>query len=331
MGYGPLPSFLTQTPVGTPYVDPVEAVQQPAESPKEQAKRHKRKRTNGFIQDAARRKAKRSMSKMSIMSLVLGLLFLGSLFFIIGFLAAVATLKSDDRKHGSLSAWQASNINSQEDQVQEGQGRKSAHGSGGFKGGLLTGVIQKQLASSPLGKAVGAASASVPAPLKPFARYGIKSSQAEVKSVTAQVNPFATRRRQGVGPQGYDNAQQQPPVAPQPYPPLESQPSYGASVPYPQPVASLQANPQGGYYNQAPLPQQPPMMQYPPQQPSYQQPAPMMQQQPYYYQQPPQQPSQQIGMPQPMMAPPYPQQMGAQQLPYPSYPQPMPPQQGYYR
>ncbi|MCE3231314.1 MAG: hypothetical protein K0R52_1242 [Alphaproteobacteria bacterium] len=348
MPYDPPPSFLTQAPLGTSCEEAVDlkrwaeisgigkqdgtvdtvplarkAFEQPRQIPKKLKKRpYGRDEGNGFIHRWVYEEVRLSMSKMSIMSLVLGLLFLGTLFFIIGFLAAVATLKQDDAGH-ARSAWQASNT-----QAQGGQGGRKLGAMVGSAGSSLVGnEVHKQLA--PLGKVMGTASAAVPRPLQPFARYGVGSAQTEVRSVGKQVNPFMPYRRIGASEQQtYGGVQQQPSGAPQGYPASQGQPYGFPATPagYPQPVANLQGE-QGGY-GQGYVPEQPPPMMMP---------QPMLQQggQQSSYPQPMQQP---MGAPYPQMMGPQPQmvpqqqQMMAQQ-PYPPhayYPQQMMPQ-GHYR
>ncbi len=321
VNYEPLPSFLTQTPLGTPHEETiglssgvfkpreefsvvrqqeatvsrvslssgkaVEQTRQLPEKPKrkmEQSKKivkpYKGGQENRFIHRLVYGEVRLSMSKMSIMSLVLGLLFLGALFFIIGFLAAVSTLKPDEEIRHSQSAWQASNTDPQQGDAKSQKSGKLGRIAGAVAGGLLGQELHKQFA--PLGKIVGAASSVVPRPLQPFARYGAGSARAEVRSVERQVNPFYPERR---GQQSYYGGQPQSSGVPQQYPASQ----YQQGQPYPAPSFP-------GYQGYGAMPPQQPMM--------------------------PQQP---IGVPQQVMQPsPYPQ--------YPQqYPQQMAPQQGYYR
>ena len=352
VSHSPLPSFLIRTPLGTPHEETVELkakveapvirqqegrgdivplskkpfeqkkqvpkkLKQKTEQPKNLARSYKRNgEGNGFIYRWIGKEVGLSMSKISIMSLVLGFLFLGSLFFIIGFLAAVATLKPEEGGHSS--AWQALNTHHQEGQVQGGRGSRGLGRAAGHSGGSIVGnMVRKQL--GPLGKVIGAASAVVPQPLQPFARYGIASARTEVRNVGGQGNPFGHHRRMmAPAQQVYGGAQNQPSGAPQQYAISQAQP-YGipASTGYQQPTALPQGG-QGGYGQGYPS-QQPIMPQPMQQQPMYQQP---------YYQQPPPQPmaSQQMMAQQPQIGP---QQQMIQQAP--PYPQQMAPQQGYYR
>ena len=129
VSFDPPPSFLTEVPLGTfckeaAEVKPdakacgkweqsggdssvflqSEAVEQGIKGPKKfrqkirqqrkPTKSNQRTHTYGFIYRWIYEEVRISMSKMSIASLVLGLLFLGTLFFIIGFLAAVSTIGS---------------------------------------------------------------------------------------------------------------------------------------------------------------------------------------------------------------------------------------------
>lgn len=237
-------------------------------------------------------KVRLSMSKTSIMGLVLGLLFLGVLFFIIGFLAAVATLKSDEKQRAPQSAWQASNPF-----LQQGQDHQGGHG--GKKPGYTAGAVGASLLGEalhkPLEKIAGAASSVIPQPLKPFARYGVGSARSEARSVGRDINPFYPRHRTAAPEQ----------------PPSGIPPQY--AIPQVQPQA----------YGTPPVPagyQQPPAP-FPERQGGYQGYAPMQQQaQPYY---PPPQPMI-VSQPQMVQAP-------YSQPPYPQYPQQMPLQQGYWR
>jgi hypothetical protein len=127
------------------------------------------------------------MSKMSIVSLVLGLLFLGTLFFIIGFLAAVATIGSSPSGGGSSpsTTWQASN-------EKKGGGKGFGHVVSSIGGGIVGKVVGHQIGS--LGKVVGTSSV-VPKSLQPFARYGMGKAQSEIRRDVRQVNPFVSQKR----------------------------------------------------------------------------------------------------------------------------------------
>lgn len=373
VSHGPPPSFLIRTPLGTPHEEVVELKPEgdPARqqyegmllvpslmSTSEQAKQipkklkqktellkkpvtsHKRAGEHGIIHRWVYEEVRLSMSKMSIMSLVLGLLFLGTLFFIIGFLAAVATLKTDEGGHHSQSAWQASNAPLQGEQSHGSQGGGGQLGRmvGAVGGSLVGNAVRKQLA--PVQKVAGATTAIVPRPLQPFARYGTNTAHAHVQSASNQVNPF---RGMPIATQQPHAGVQQPPEAPQQYAPPQAQayaspPNFPPASGYQQPTAVPQGG-QGGYA-QAYVPQQQQMMmpqQMPPQQqPYYQQP---LQQQPL--QQQPRAPQSMMVpqmapqmVPQPQMVPPQ-QQMMMQpqqyQQPMVPYQQLMAPQQGYYR
>ncbi len=346
----PLPSFLTQTPLGTPCEELVElkpmaqipvkekqrvkeasvplprqTIEQVKEAPKrfrQKAGHHKKAvktyqgaRAFGFIHRWVYEEVRLSMSKMSIVSLVLGLLFLGTLFFIIGFLAAVATIEpsTGGGGRGSQSVWQASNT------PEKGGGKGFGHALGAVGGGIVGKAVGQQLGS--IGKVVGA-SVVVPKSLQPFARYGMGRVNAEVRRDVRQVNPFVHRRK---GREPAPVLEQQPYDIQQPGGVQQYASSYGGSqggqayrppgsvpapVGYQQPAAISQTGQgmQGGYNQGYAPPQQQPMMQ----QPYYPQP---MQQQAY----------QQPMAPQQMMAP---QQ---QMMLEPQYQQQMEPQQGYYR
>jgi hypothetical protein len=349
-----LPSFLTKTPLGTPCDETVElkpaaeipvrrvekakglkvSLQKQAVDPargmskklkqkvvygNKPVKSNQRARTYGFIYRWVYEEVRLSMSKMSIVSLVLGLLFLGTLFFIIGFLAAVTIIGSSTSvAENSPSAWHASNAHS--------DGKKSGgKGLGQVVGGFVGKTVGKQVGS--FEKAVGAP-VIVPKSLQPFARYGMGKVEGEVKRDVRQVNPFVSHRRaKPLSPeqQPYNPQQSyspQPPMVPQqPVVPQQYASPYGyqgaspqnpvyappqTAVAYQQPPAISQ----GGYNQGYALPQQQQVMQQ-----SYY--PPPMQQQPY------QQPRvQQVAPQQQMMVNPQYQQQ---------YQQQMPPQQGYYR
>ncbi len=342
----PLPSFLTKTPLGTPCEEmdglkpmaeiPVRWEQkvsdskgplqrQVVEPTREAPKRLKQKtgqrkkpvklnqeaRTYGFIYRWIYEEVRLSMSKMSIMSLVLGLLFLGTLFFVIGFLAAVATIGSSPSGGGGgkpLSTWQASN-------EKKGSGKGFEHAVSSLGGGIIGKVVGHNIGS--LGKVVGS-STVVPKSLQPFARYGMGKVGSEIRHDVRQVNPFVSRKRgRPVSPEQQPYGPQQPAGYQQYAPPYASQgapqgqfqgQAYGPSptaLGYQQPAVVPPTAPQNGYQGYYPPPQQ------------------QMMQQPYYPQAVQQQAYQQP-LPQPMM----PQQ---QMMPGPQYQQQMPPQQGYYR
>jgi hypothetical protein len=342
MNGGPPPSFLTSTPLGTRSEDSVETVMRPhrgAAMPQAERvshdsqpvhlveqeplrvrndtqnirrpkgrtivtqKAHKKVLVNRWVNEEVRL----SMSKMSIMSLILGLLFLGALFFLIGFLAAVGTLKSEEVAQSSKGAWEASNAPAQEEHPKGGKGPGGALEK--IAGGVVGGIVGKELA--PLSKAIGTAGGKVPAPLQPFARYGIGSANSQVRGATRAVNPFAPQRgRPPQEQQPYGGPQQQQ-VGPQQYP---------GPAGYP----SQMAIPSQGGYAQGYTPQQQQIMQQPPQQQYYQLPMQQqMQRQPLQQQPMPQQQMIAPQQPQMMQQPLYPQQ--------PQYPQQMVPQQGYYR
>jgi hypothetical protein len=281
----------------------------------------KRAVKDGFMHRWVYEEVRLSMSKMSIMSLVLGLLFLGVLFFIIGFLAAVATLKSQESAHNSQSAWQSSNTPSHGEQSQGG-GRLGKIGTN-VAGGMAAGVIHKEL--QPLGKILGKATSVVPAPLQPFARYGIGSTTAHVRSAGRAVSPFAHHNRGPAEQQTYPSSQQQMPMQQQYGQPYPNQMAYPVSTGGYQQSAGMQQNAPGyygnGMYGQGMAMQQPMQQQY------NQQPMQQPMQQQYY-----QQPMQQQAMPQQNMMPAQPMMPAQNQMMQaPGYSQQMMPQQNYYR
>lgn len=368
---GPPPSFLTNTPLGTPndetgalrsmrhnsissqpsvrsnnhtsleetYIHRASGsamIEQHVEPPRMMPNVTKRARKNGFVHRWVYEEVRLSMSKMSIMSMVLGLLFLGALFFIIGFLAAVATLKTEEHQHDSHSAWQASNTPAQEDHRHgAGASGRLGHIATTVAGTAVGGAVHKQL--QPLQKALGATAHIVPAPLQPFARYGMGSARAQVRYAGREVNPFVHKGPQAYAQPHYPNAPQQGMNMQQPYPQ-----QYPTQTNYPMQGGFQQSGgmPQGGQagypagaYGQGQPLQQPIMMQQPAQQPMMQQQMQQPMQQPYYQPTMQQQQFQQApAVQQPMMSPPQ-QQMYPQQpmMQAPAYPQQMMPQQGYYR
>lgn len=336
----PLPSFLTKTPLGVPCDEAVEVnsrmstsvqgrqkvrsssassqsqvVEQRREVPRrlrqktgqqrKSVKSSQRVRTYGFIYRWIYEEVRISMSKMSIASLVLGLLFLGTLFFIIGFLAAVSTISSSTSGEGTSSpVWQASNTQDDKKGAGKGLGRVVNN----IGGGIVGKVVGHQIGA--LGKVVGTSSV-VPKSLQPFARYGMGKVRGEIREDIRQVNPFVShrRKRSPAGEQQFYGSQQP-----------------GGEQQYPSPYSSQGISPQGQVYG-------PPSMAV-----GYQQPAaisqggysqsyaPPQQQmmQPSYYPQPMQQQAYQQPATQPMV----PQQ---QMIPGQQYQQPVPPPQGYYR
>ena len=337
----PLPSFLTKTPLGTSCDEAVELnpkfgatmqgrqkvrsssvplSNQVAEQRREVPKRLRQKirsqrksvkssqRTHiyGFIYRWIYEEVRISMSKMSIASLVLGLLFLGTLFFIIGFLAAVSTIGSSSNEGRTSSpVWQASNT--QDDK--KGAGKGFGRVVNNIGGGIVGKVVGHQIGT--LGKVVGTSSV-VPKSLQPFARYGASRVRGEIREDIRQVNPFVSHRRRRPPAEEQQLYGPQQPGGTQQYPsPYGSQ---GTSLPgqtYSSPSMAIgyqqpDLMPQGGY-NQGYSPsQQQPMMQPP------------------YYSQPMQQQAYQ----QPLVQPMVPQQ---QMMPGQQYQQSMPPPQGYYR
>jgi len=358
----PLPSFLTQTPLGTPHEGIVELKQKvkipqkkhlnnmgkspPSKIPISQTSKFFSHEVERGIEGSRELRTsykgmgiyrwvngeiKLSMSKMSIMSLVFGLLFLGFLFFIIGFLAAVATLVPNDRPDAH-SAWQASNT-----PQDQGTGTgKLGFMAGRVAEGYIGNSVRKQLA--PVNRALGGAAAVVPRPLQPFARYGMGKIHMEATSAVRQVNPFAAhlRRRERI-----------PAVDQQPYSPVQSPPRILQQYPTQQPQAygppGIYHSPQVDHQVPSPVPQEAPIGMrgyvpaYPP--PQQQQQQPIMMQQPYLQPSPqamvsqPAMPPQQVMMPMVQMLPQQQMAVPVQQqvMQPPPYPQAMVPQPGYYQ
>jgi hypothetical protein len=332
VSHSPPPSFLTKTPLGTSNEEAVEftprhelpanrqryegmkptlpshrqTFEQAKQAPeklkkktnwlKKSAEVHKRVSKNGIVHRWVYEEVGLSMSKMSIMSMVLGLLFLGILFFIIGFLAAVATLKTQEggKAHSSQSAWQASNKPAHD---QPGVSDALGGIAAGMGGRFVNQTLNKEF--QPLNSAIGKVAKVVPAPLQPFARYGINTGRLQAKEGVRQVNPFV--------PHGRRVAAQQPYGSVQPQPQLQQQ--YAMAQPQGYPLSN--SAPQG-YPQQMAFPQGGNQMYGAPQQQQM-----VMPQQQIYYQQP-------MAPQQQMMAPQ--QQMMTQQ---PQYQQQMAPQQGY--
>jgi len=341
VSFDPPPSFLTEVPLGTSCEEVVElkpdaetpakweqkirnssvssqsqAIEQGTKSPKKLrqkigqqrklVKPNQRVRTYGFIYRWVYEEVKISMSKMSIASLILGLLFLGTLFFIIGFLAAVATIGSSTGGEGTSSpVWQASNTPNDKKGAGKGFGRVVNN----IGGGIVGKVVGHQVGA--LGKVVGT-SAVVPKSLQPFARYGVGRVRAEIREDVRQVNPFVSHRKRRS--------------------PIEEQQPYGfqqsgQAQQYSPPYNSSGISPQGQMYAPPPTAvgyQQPTMNSQGGYNQSYVPPQQQQVVQPPYYPQPMQQQAYQQPLTQPMM----PQQ---QMMPGQQYQQPMPPPQGYYR
>jgi hypothetical protein len=186
-----------------------------------------------LIQQLVYDEVKFSMSKMSIAVLMVSLMFLGALFFVIGYLSALTSISSTSP---SQSSWQA--LSTHPGDAQHHPSQKQRHGLGGFFDRYAHSQVQQGL--SDLKNKESSVALMVPKPLQPFARYGVGQANVQTRKLANQVNPFANRKNMGA------------PVVPQPYGPPPPQP-YG-------PHGQMQQQP-------APQYQQPP--QYPYSQPGY--------------------------------------------------------------
>src|SRR5271166_2281339 len=104
------------------------------------------------------------MSKMSIVVLMLSLMFLGALFFVIGYLSALTSINSGTGT--SQASWQALNTHPQD--AQHPSSHKEGHGIGGFFHHYADSQVQHGL--SGLKSKESGIALMVPKPLQPFAR-----------------------------------------------------------------------------------------------------------------------------------------------------------------
>lgn len=326
------PAFLTQTPLGTTHEETNEekienrknAQKEEKESliswnrssmPRQKSSRksiafNQKINTYGSIHHWIYEDIKLSMSKMSIVSLIFGLLFLGVLFFIIGFLTAVSIAPNSKEVKNVSSAWQDSNQSSD---------NKFIHGFNAVGAGMANKAISSHV--GPLGKVLGAGTTVVPKTLQPFARYGTNAANAQVQTTARSMNPFLYSS----SPYRTTNPAMMPPQQP-----MNSSPAYYGQPQMQHPPTPMA--PQGTYLSPQPnvnsFPNDQQIQNSPYQQPYTPPSSPYAGQQPY-----PQQPNtyapppQQQAMMQPMMMPAQPNM----QQPYQQPPQPFVNQQGYYR
>ena len=204
-----------------------------------------------LIQQLVYDEVKFSMSKMSMAVLMLSLMFLGALFFVVGYLSALTSI--DSGTSPSPSSWQALSTHSEDAQHHPSQ--KQNHGFSGFFDRYAHSQVQQEV--SGLKNKESNIALMVPKPLQPFARYGVGQVNVQTRKLANQVNPFANRKNVGA------------PVAPQPYgPPPPHQPYAQYGQMQQQPVPPYQQPSQYPYSQQG----------YPPPQPQYQPPPPYTQQ-----------------------------------------------------
>jgi hypothetical protein len=216
-----------------------------------------------LIQQLVYDEVKLSMSKMSIVVLMISLMFLGALFFVVGYLSALTSIGSEAGT--PQASWKALSTHSEE--AHHSSSQKQGHGFGGFFDRYADSQAQHGL-SDFKNKESGIA-LMVPKSLQPFARYGVGQANIQTRKLANQVNPFANRKNSEVRavpqyssppPQQYGQMQQQP-----------MQPHYQQPSPYPYSQQGYPA-PQQRYQqpSQYPYSQQ----EYPAPQQRYQQPSP---------------------------------------------------------
>lgn len=254
------PSFLTNTPLGEAIAPSQEKTISHGETSvrKKQPSRRTQKPT-WLLEELSF-----TMNKMSLAGLVFGLMVLGTLFFVIGFLAAVATLGTNTKP--THPSW--SSLNSAPPQMQAA----IAGGTGlvgQVAGKLLRDEATKLQSKMGGGVLAGAITQHVPAPLQPFAQQAQNRFSAMAQqNINRAFNPVLSATRptnrlvsHGATPgaaspfaphQGY----QPQPQAPQGYPTQNAYPAPAPVYPNAQqaytPAPRYNAAPQRGY---APPPQ----------------------------------------------------------------------------
>ncbi len=221
------PSFLTNTPLGETLKSPKAPSNFPSESiVKKKQPSKKIQKTTWLLEELSF-----TMNKMSLAGLVFGLMVLGTLFFVIGFLAAVATLGTNSKQtHHSWATLSSG----------PGAAAGAATGlAGRIAGKLIRDEAVKLEAKMGGGALGGVITQHVPAPLQPFAQQ----AQNRFASMGQQgINRVATPLIAGVrGPQRFAAPAPTPgaasPFAPRPsfqQPPLPQRPA--APVAYPPPT-----------------------------------------------------------------------------------------------
>ena len=184
-----------------------------------------------------------TMSKLSLLGMVFGLMFMGALFFVVGFLSAV-TMYGTGKPDSSAQVQPAQAWAAHSQQAQQAQ--PHPHGGGMASGlvGSLTGFEARRASNvvgrSTTGATLGALS-HVPAPLRPFASHALMSGTGgATKSVTHGIYGAAHTAANPFG----RNAAHYPAPQPMPYPTQNqpqqySAPAYApvpAPIPYGQPA-----------------------------------------------------------------------------------------------
>ena len=233
------------------------------------------------------------MNKLSIFGLMMGLMFLGAVFFSVGFLTAFKTIPAGEVS--PESSWHTANAST----IHRSGGKVHAPipGSGelGHFGSVVVGSEAQNVALGAAGKVLGVAgklNGKVPAPLQPFANYASARVNQKTTDTAFEAGSIAKNNSrkilsgqgvtsQGVarppfeGAQGQRQLSQQPapypavsPMPPQPQgyspSPVQSVPLQGVQQPYPsqgpysqQPVQAAS----GGYPQQQPPQQSQPQPQ----------------------------------------------------------------------
>lgn len=175
-----------------------------------------------------------AMNKLSIVGLVTGLMFLGAIFFGVGFLTAYQTLPAPTVAQESV-AWeqgiQRYGPASHQQQAQQGPLPGNT-----IVAGLAGGVIGNQVhnvASNHMGRlsgAMGSVQSKIPAPFQPFVNYGTTRVNHNVAAQTYQATQFSTDQTKHLfSPQGL--ARPQSSFAPPPAQPLPGIPQAYAGQP----------------------------------------------------------------------------------------------------
>ncbi|MBX9977648.1 MAG: hypothetical protein K2X98_05335 [Alphaproteobacteria bacterium] len=222
------------------------------------------KRLNQFIDHWVVQEFRFVMNKLSILGLVTGLMFLGAIFFAVGFLTAYRTLPASDAAPGHAQVW-ANALQS----GGKGQGENSGTAGNPLAsiGANTLGSQVQQGVSSKLDKVLGglgALASKIPAPLQPFIHFADNRVSQKITQSAHAASDYsrdqAKRVFSGQAPQmpqytPQNHHPQQQKYPPQPY----AQGQQGQS--YPQQQQMQQPYPQQMY-----VPQQQTEYHYPQQQ-----------------------------------------------------------------
>ncbi|HXF90404.1 MAG TPA: hypothetical protein VNJ29_00575 [Candidatus Nitrosotenuis sp.] len=148
-----------------------------------------------------------TMNKMSLAGLVFGLMVLGTLFFVIGFLAAVTTLSTPSPSLQPQTSWSSASTAPTMQQTPQHPGL-----IGRIAGKLIRDEAVKVESKMGGGALGGAITQHVPAPLQPFAQ---QAQNKLTMSVQQNVNKLASAVTPGSRPQHPFHPNQQAPTSPQ--------------------------------------------------------------------------------------------------------------------